>query len=131
MTTYLESSAGVEAGGKTGLTTIFTSIFFGLSLFLAPIALMIPKAATGCVLIYIGVNMLSAMRNINYSDATEYFPAFLCVTFTIFANNIANGICVALPAYVIMKIAAGKIREIKPIMYLLVAVCLLYFYTII
>lgn len=131
MTTYLESSAGVEAGGKTGLTVVFTSIFFGLALFFAPVALMIPSAATGPVLIFIGVNMLSSMRNIDYSDLTECFPAFLCVAFTIFANNIANGICVALPAYVIMKIAAGKIREIKPVMYILVAVCLLYFYSII
>ena len=112
MTTYLESSAGVEAGGKTGLTVVFTSIFFALSLFLAPIALIIPSAATGPILIFIGMNMLSGMRNVNYSDITEYVPAFICVTFTIFANNIANGICVALPAYLIMKIAAGKIKEI-------------------
>ena len=131
MTTYLESSAGVEAGGKTGLTVVFTSIFFALSLFLAPFALIIPSAATGPVLIFIGINMLSGMRNVNYSDITEYVPAFICVTFTIFANNIANGICVALPAYLIMKIAAGKIREIQPVMYVLVAVCLLYFYTIV
>ena len=131
LTTYLESSAGVEAWGKTGLTVIFTSIFFGLSLFLAPLALVIPSAATGPVLIYIGINMLGAMRNIDYSDITEYIPAFLCVTFTIFANNIANGICVALPAYLVMKIAAGKIKKIEPVMYVLVAVCLLYFYSII
>ena len=103
MTTYLESSAGVEAGGKTGLT----------------------------VLIFIGINMLSAMKNIDYSDITEYIPAFLCVTFTIFANNIANGICVALPAYLVMKIATGKIKKIDPVMYVLVAVCLLYFYSIV
>lgn len=131
LTTYLESSAGVEAGGKTGLTVIFTSIFFGLSLFLAPLALVIPSAATGPVLIYIGINMLGAMGNIDYSDITEYIPAFLCVTFTIFANNIANGICVALPAYLVMKIAAGKIKKVEPVMYVLVAVCLLYFYSII
>lgn len=131
MTTYLESSAGVEAGGKTGLTVIFTSIFFGISLFLAPLALIIPSAATGPVLIFIGINMLSAMKNIDYSDITEYIPAFLCVTFTIFANNIANGICVALPAYLVMKIATGKIKKIDPVMYVLVAVCLLYFYSIV
>lgn len=131
MTTYLESSAGVEAGGKTGLTVIFTSVFFALSLFFAPIALIIPSAATAPVLIYIGMNMLSSMRNINYQDITEYIPAFICVTFTIFANNIANGICTALPSYLIMKIASGKIREISPMMYILTAVCLLYFYTII
>lgn len=131
MTTYLESSAGVEAGGKTGLTVVFTSLCFALALFFAPLALVIPTAATAPVLIYIGINMLSGMRNIDYSDITEYIPAFICVTFTIFANNIANGICAALPAYLIMKIASGKARKISPVMYVLVAVCLLYFYTII
>lgn len=131
MTTYLESSAGVEAGGKTGLTVVFTSIFFVLSLFFAPIALVIPSAATAPVLIYIGINMLSGMKNIKYDDLTECVPAFICVTFTIFANNIANGICTALPVYLIMKIASGKIKEISPIMYVLVAVCILYFYTIV
>lgn len=130
MTTYLESSAGVEAGGKTGLTVIFTSILFGLALFLAPIALMIPSAATAPVLIYIGINMLGAMRNIKYDDLTEAFPAFVCIAFTIFGNNIANGICAALPSYLIMKIASGKIKEVRPAMWVLVAVCLLYFYSI-
>lgn len=131
MTTYLESSAGVEAGGKTGLTVIFTSIFFGLSLFLSPIALIIPSAATGPILIFIGINMLGNMRKIHYEDITEAVPAFVCIAFTIFANNIANGICAAIPAYFIMKIAAGKIKELSPVTYIMVAVCLLYFYTLI
>jgi len=130
MTTYLESSAGVEAGGKTGLTVGFTSTFFGLALILAPIALMIPSAATAPVLMYIGINMLGAMRNIKFNDLTEAFPAYVCIVFTIFGNNIANGICAALPTYVIMKISAGKIKEIRPVMWILVAVCLLYFYSI-
>ena len=130
MTTYLESSAGVEAGGKTGLTVVFSSIFFGLALILAPIALMIPSAATAPVLMYIGINMLGAMRNIKFNDLTEAFPAYVCIVFTIFGNNIANGICAALPTYVIMKISAGKIKEIRPVMWILVAVCLLYFYSI-
>ena len=130
MTTYLESSAGVEAGGKTGLTVVFTSIFFGIALILAPIALMIPSAATAPVLMYIGINMLGAMRNIKFNDLTEAFPAYVCIVFTIFGNNIANGICAALPTYVIMKISAGKIKEIRPVMWILVAVCLLYFYSI-
>lgn len=130
MTTYLESSAGVEAGGKTGLSVVFTSVFFGLALFLAPIALMIPSAATAPVLMYIGINMLGAMKNIKFHDFTEVFPSFVCIAFTIFGNNIANGICAALPTYVIMKISAGKIKEIRPVMWVLVAVCLLYFYSI-
>lgn len=131
MTTYLESSSGVEAGGKTGLTPIATSICFGFTLLLTPFALMIPSAATAPALIIIGIGMLSSMRSINYDDFTECFPAFVCIAFTIFANNIANGICVALPVYVILKLSSGKIREVPKMMYLLIAICLLYFYSII
>lgn len=131
MTTYLESSAGVEAGGKTGLTTISTSVCFALTLLFTPLALMIPPAATAPALIIIGVGMLGSMRKIDYDDVTEAFPAFLCVAFTIFANNIANGICVAIPVYVILKLAARKNREIPLAMYALTAVCFLYFYTLI
>ena len=130
MTTYLESSAGVEAGGKTGLTVVFTSLFFALALFFAPLALIIPSAATAPVLIFIGVNMLGSMRKINFDDITDCFPAFVCVTFTIFANNIANGICTALPIYLIMKLASGKAKELSPVIYILVAICMLYFYSI-
>lgn len=131
MTTYLESSAGVEAGGKTGLTAVSTAICFAFTLLLTPIALMIPSAATAPALIIIGVGMLSALRNIDFSDYTESFPAFLCIAFTIFANNIANGICVALPVYLLLKLASGRIREIPKVMYVLIAVCLLYFWTIV
>ncbi|MDY3618062.1 NCS2 family permease [Agathobaculum sp.] len=130
MTTYLESSAGVEAGGKTGLTAVSTAVCFAFTLLLTPIALMIPSAATAPALIIIGVGMMSALKNIDFSDYTESFPAFLCVAFTIFANNIANGICVALPIYLLLKLASGRIREIPKVMYVLIAVCLLYFWTI-
>ncbi len=131
MTTYLESSAGVEAGGKTGLTVVFTGVCFLLMLFFSPVVLMIPTAATAPVLIYIGIHMLGVMRNIDYSDLTEYIPAFLCIGFTIFANNIANGICIAIPVYVLMKLIAGKRKEIQPIMYIVTAICILYFATLI
>lgn len=131
ITAYLESSAGVEAGGRTGLTVVFTSICFVFTLFFTSIALMIPSAATAPVLMFIGIGMLRAMRNINFDDMTEYFPAFVCITFTIFANNIANGICAALPVYTILKIASGKSKEISPAMYIMVGVCCMYFYSII
>lgn len=85
MTTYLESSAGVEAGGKTGLTVVFTSIFFGLALILAPIALMIPSAATAPVLMYIGINMLGAMRNIKFNDLTEA-SRLMCASYSPFSE---------------------------------------------
>lgn len=130
MTTYLESSAGIEAGGKTGLTVVFTSICFLLALFFAPVALIIPSAATAPVLVYIGISMLEAMRHINYDDITESMPAFMCVVFTVLAGNIANGICTAILTYLVMKTAEGKTKEIHPFMYLLGAVSVLYFYTL-
>lgn len=75
--------------------------------------------------------MLGAMKNIDYSDITEYMPAFLCIGFTIFANNIANGICIAIPVYVLMKLISGKVKEIQPVMYIVTAICILYFITLI
>lgn len=131
MTTYLESSVGVEAGGKTGLTTVGTCIAFAFTLLFTPLALMIPSAATAPALMVIGIGMLSSMKNIKYEDFTEAFPAFICVAFTLFGNNIANGICIAIPVYLIMKLIAGKRKEISYVLYILTAVCLLYFYAIV
>ena len=131
MTTYFESSAGVEAGGRTGLTVVGTCIGFVLALFLAPLALMIPSAATAPALISIGVGMLNSMRQVNYSDYTEAFPAFLCIAFTLFGNNIANGICVAIPIYLLLKLISGKVKEINAVLIIVTAVCGLYFYTLV
>lgn len=130
MTTYLESASGVEAGGKTGLTAISTTIIFAATLFITPIALMIPTAATAPALIYIGISMLSSMKNINYSDITEYLPAFMCVTLTIFANNIANGISASIITYVILKLSTGRAKEIPKAMYILAVIVGYYFYTV-
>lgn len=126
--TYLESGAGVEAGGRTGLTGITTACAFLLILAVTPIALMIPAAATAPILIYVGVNMMSGMRNLDYNDICDYFPAFLCIAFTAFTFNIANGISVAFIAYVIMKVAAGRMMELNKGHYLLVLLLAYYFY---
>ena len=126
--TYLESGAGVEAGGRTGLTGITTACAFLLILAVTPIALMIPAAATAPILIYVGVSMMSGMRNLDYNDICEYFPAFLCIAFTAFTFNIANGISVAFIAYVIMKVAAGRMMELNKGHYLLALLLAYYFY---
>ncbi len=126
--TYLESGAGVEAGGRTGLTGITTACAFLLILAVTPIALMIPAAATALILIYVGVSMMSGMRNLDYNDICDYFPAFLCIAFTAFTFNIANGISVAFIAYVIMKVAAGRMMELNKGHYLLALLLAYYFY---
>lgn len=126
--TYLESGAGVEAGGRTGLTGITTACAFLLILAVTPIALMIPAAATAPILIYVGVSMMSGMRNLDYNDICEYFPAFLCIAFTAFTFNIANGISAAFIAYIIMKVAAGRMMELNKGHYLLALLLAYYFY---
>ena len=128
MTTYLESVSGVEDGGRTGLTSIVTSVLFGLMLLFTPLALMIPSVATGPVLAYIGMQMLGSMKNINYEDKTEYIPAFMAVTMTIFTNSIATGLSLSVISYVFLKLAAGRAKEIHVAMYGL-CIFLIYYLT--
>ena len=128
--TYLESGAGVEAGGRTGLTAITTAVAFLLVLFITPVALMIPAAATAPILVYVGISMLAGLRNLDYTDLTEYIPAFLCVALTVFTFNIGNGIAAAFIAYVLMKLAAGRHKELVPGHYLLALVLAYYFYSL-
>ena len=128
--TYLESGAGVEAGGRTGLTACTTAVAFLLILAVTPLALMIPAAATAPVLIYVGVSMMAGMRNLDYTDIAEYIPAFLCVAFTAFTFNIANGISVAFISFVIMKVAMGRTAELHKGHYLLALLLAYYFYAI-
>ncbi|WP_075968002.1 NCS2 family permease [Murdochiella massiliensis] len=131
MTTYLESVSGVEDGGRTGLTTLVTSAMFILMLLLTPVALMIPPVATGPVLTYIGLQMLGAMQNIHYDDMTEAIPAFIAVAMTVFTNNIANGLSLSVLCYVLLKVAAGKAKEVHPAMYGLSAFLVYYLSTLI
>lgn len=128
--TYLESGAGVEAGGRTGLTAVTTAVAFLLVLFISPLALMIPAAATAPILVYVGISMLSGLRNLDYTDVTEYIPAFLCIALTVFTFNIGNGIAAAFIAYVIMKLAAGRFKELVCGHYLLGLVLAYYFYSL-
>ena len=131
MTTYLESASGVEDGGRTGLTAIMTSVLFALMLFFTPFALMVPGVATGPVLTIIGFQMLSSMRSVDYSDKTECLPAFIAVAMTILTYNIANGMALSIVSYLILKIAAGRIKEIPKPMFV-VGICMLfYLYTLI
>ena len=91
---------------------------------------MIPTVATGPVLFYIGLQMLSAMKSINYDDMTEYIPAFIAVSMTIFTNNIANGLSLSVLAYVFLKVASGKGKELHAAMYGLSIFLIYYFSTL-
>lgn len=130
ITTYLESGAGVEAGGRSGLTAITVAGIFLLVLFITPVALMIPAAATAPVLVYAGINMLGGMRNLDFSDNTETLPAYLCIALTVFTFNVANGIAAGFITYVILKVASGRSKELHWGHYMLAALFVLYFYSI-
>jgi AGZA family xanthine/uracil permease-like MFS transporter len=117
VTTYIESAAGISEGGKTGLTSMVTGVLFLLAIIIAPIAGIIPAAATAPALIIVGVLMMSAVRGINFDDFEEALPAFLTIAMMPFAYSIADGIASGFIFFTIVKMARGKFKEVHPIMY--------------
>ncbi len=127
VTTYVESTAGISEGGKTGLTAVTTGVLFLLALFLAPLALIIPGAATAPALIIVGVLMVSSVTGINFDDFTEAFPAFLVIICMPLMYSIATGIAAGFLAYPIVKVVAGRHKEVHWLMYALGAIALVHF----
>jgi len=125
VTTYVESAAGVSEGGKTGLTAVTTGILFLLAIFLAPFALMVPGQATAPALIIVGVLMMTTIKNINFDDFEESLPAFFTLAIMAFTYSISNGIGAGLIFYPITKLAAGKPKEIHPLVYFLAIIFVL------
>ena len=128
-TTYVESAAGVMEGGRTGLTAFVTAVMFIAALFIAPIAGLVPSAATAPALIIVGVMMMSAVKEIDFEDFTEALPAFLTIIIMPLSYGIANGIAVGFIAYPVMKLAVGKGKEVHPIVYILAVLFALRFFT--
>lgn len=127
ITTFVESSAGVEAGGRTGFASVVTAIIFGLMVFLSPMVLMIPNAATGPALIFVGFLMIQGIQNIDFSDFTEAFGPFTMIMFTIFTESIAGGISAGIIAHALIKLLTGKVKEVHPFLYVLCIPLILYF----
>lgn len=117
--TYVESASGVLAGGRTGLTSVVVGILFILALFLAPVAGLVPSEATAPALIIVGVLMMGAIKEIDFSDFTEALPAFLTIVIMPFSYSIANGIACGLIFYPIIKLVTGKAKGIHPLVYIL------------
>ena len=130
LTTYVESSAGVEAGGRTGFTGIIVALCFIATLFIAPLAGMIPSVATAPVLMYIGISMMSSIKKVNFDDLTEYLPAFVCVVISIFTFNAGNGIAAAMLVYGFLKLVTGRYKEDHWAVYVISASMVYYFYII-
>ncbi|MDR0455646.1 MAG: NCS2 family permease [Treponema sp.] len=127
VTSYIESSAGVAAGGRTGLTSFTTAILFLLALFFSPFFLLIPSAATAPALVMVGFLMLKPVTSIDFSDPTEGIPAFLAIIMMPFAYSIADGIVYGILAYVILKVATSKFKDISIVTWILFIVFLLRF----
>lgn len=112
VTAYVESTAGVAAGGRTGLTAVSTASMFVLTLFLAPLFLIVPASATTPALVIVGLFMISAVTKINFDDITEALPAFITITFMPFTYSIAQGIVYGILSYCIIKLCTGKYKDI-------------------
>ena len=113
VTSYVESSAGVEAGGRTGLTAIVVGVFFLIAIFFSPLASMVPSYATAGALVYVAILMLGGMEKLDWSDNTELLPALIMIIMIPLTFSIANGIAVGFIAYVVLKFAANKRSEIS------------------
>ena len=113
VTSYVESSAGIEAGGRTGLTAVTVGMLFLLAIFFAPLATMIPAYATSGALIYVAILMLSSMEKLNWSDLSDLLPALVIIVMMPLTFSIANGIALGFLSYVIIKIFSGQIKAIS------------------
>lgn len=125
--TYIESTAGIAEGGRTGLTSVVVGILFVLALFLGDLVGIVPAEATAPALIIIGSLMMSAVKDIDFDDLTEAIPAFFTIAIMPFSYSIANGIAAGIIFYPIMKVATGKHKEVHPIIYVLAILFILRF----
>lgn len=127
VTTYVESASGVAEGGRTGMTALTTAVLFLLALFLAPIFLMVPGAATAPALILVGVMMITPVKDIDFSDFTEAIPAFFTLIMMPLTYSIADGIFFGIISYVLLKVLSGKMKDVSLLTLILGVVFLLNF----
>ena len=127
VTTFVESAAGVNAGGRTGLTAFSTGICFLLALIFAPFFLAVPAAATTPILIIVGVMMMSKIHEINFRNFSESIPAFICIACMPLTYSISNGIILGHLSYVAINLCCGRFRKLKPGMYVLAVLFILKF----
>jgi adenine/guanine/hypoxanthine permease len=129
VTTYIESASGVAEGGRTGLTSLTVAILFFLALFLSPLFLMVPGAATAPALILVGSFMLSPIIKVDFNDFTESIPVFLTVIMMPLTYSIADGIVFGMISWVLLKLISGRHKEVTPVMYILALVfCAKFFF---
>jgi len=123
-TSYIESAAGIEQGGRTGLTSVVTGAMFLLAILFVPLVGVVPGYATAPALIMVGLFMMKEVRVINFSDIQESFPAFIIIVMIALSYSISTGLAFGFISFVLIKTASGKIREVRPAMWIIAALSL-------
>lgn len=126
-TTYVESAAGIEAGGRTGLTSVVTAILFIISIFLAPVIQIVPGAATAPALVAVGVMMLASFKDVNWTELEDAIPAFFAAIFMGLSYSISNGIAGGFIFYCLVKTIKGKAKEVSPVIWVASALFIINF----
>ncbi len=128
VTTFVESAAGVEAGGRTGLTALTTGVLFLACIFIAPVAAVIPAAATSAALIYVGVLMLQGLKNVDFADMDQMVPVALMLIGMPVSGSIGHAIGIGIISYTVMKLFGGKAKEVSVLTYVISALFLVKFF---
>ena len=131
VTTFVESAAGVEAGGRTGLTTLVTGLLFLACIFIAPVAAIIPPAATSAALIYVGVLMLQGLKNVEFDDIEQIVPVALMLIGMPVSGSIGHAIGLGLISYTLIKVFSGKFKDVSVLTYIISALFLVKFFLIV
>lgn len=126
-TSYIESAAGVAEGGRTGFTSVVTGLLFLAAILLTPLAVLVPYVATGPVLVFVGFLMISLVKDIDFTDIEEGFPALLGLILMPLTFSITVGIGAAFVAYVVVKVVRGKYSEIHPLMWVVAIAFVVFF----
>jgi AGZA family xanthine/uracil permease-like MFS transporter len=127
VTSYIESAAGIAAGGRTGLTAVVAGVLFLATLFFAPLALALPDFATGPALVFVAALMARALRDVDWEDLTEYLPAVITALALPFTFSIAAGIGIGFIVHAAVKSLAGRAREVSGAVWLIAAASALKF----
>ena len=130
VTTFVESASGVEAGGRTGLTALTTGILFLACMFLAPVAAVIPPAATSAALIYVGILMLGGLKNVNFGDMSQLVPVSVMLLAMPVSGSIGHAIGLGMIVYTIMKLFQGKAKDVSWLTYAISLLFLVKFFLV-